>query len=88
MDKSVNDTLKEMIVERLFMNISPDEIADDANLMETRGVDSVQIFELVVGCEEAFEISFDEGDFDITAFQTVNAIAEVVARKLEAKGQS
>ncbi len=88
MDKSVNDTLKEMIVERLFMNISPDDITDDANLMETLGVDSVQIFELVVGCEEAFEISFDEGDFDITAFQTVNAIAEVVAKKLEAKGQS
>ncbi len=88
MDKSVNDTLKEMIVERLFLNVSPDEIADDANLLETLGIDSVQIFELVVGCEEAFEISFDEGDFDITAFQTVNAIAEVVAKKLEAKGQS
>ena len=80
MDKSVNDTLKEMIVERLFMNISPDEIADDANLMETLGIDSVQIFELVVGCEEAFEISFDEDDFDITVFQTVNAIAPIMTQ--------
>jgi len=80
-DKPVKQTLKEMIVERLFLSISPDEIPDDANLMETLGVDSVQIFEIVVGCEEAFGISFEEGDFDITTFQTVNAIAQVVQRK-------
>ena len=88
MEKSVNETLKRMIVERLFLNITPDAIADEANLMETLGIDSVQIFEVIVGCEETFEIAFDEGDFDITAFQTVNAIADLVKRKLEAKEQS
>ena len=88
MEKSVNETLKQMIVERLFLNISADEIADDANLMQTLGIDSVQIFEVVVGCEEAFEITFEEADFDITAFQTVNDIADLVKRKLEAKGLS
>ena len=88
MEKSVNETLKQMIVERLFLNITPDSIADDTNLMQTLGIDSVQIFEVVVGCEEAFEITFEEGDFDITAFQTVNAIADLVKRKLETKGQA
>ena len=88
MTESVHRRIKEMIVERLFLSMAPDEIADEANLMETLGVDSVQIFELVVGCEEAFDISFEEGDFDITAFQTVNAIAEVVEGKLREKGST
>jgi acyl carrier protein len=88
MDKPVNQTLKEMIVERLFLNITPDEVPDDANLMQTLGIDSVQIFEIVVGCEEVFGITFEEGDFDITAFQTVNAIAEVVRNKLGPGGTS
>ena len=88
MDPSVKDRIKQMIVERLFLDISPSDIADDANLMDTLGVDSVQIFELVVGSEEAFGISFEEDDFDITAFQTVDAIAAVVEKKLAAKGAS
>ena len=88
MDKSIKQTLKEMIVERLFLSIAPEEIADDANLMKALGIDSVQIFELVVGSEEAFGITFEEGDFDITAFQTVDAIAEVVRKKLEAEGRA
>lgn len=88
METSINEKLKVMIVERLFLSITPAEIPDDANLMKTLGVDSVQIFELVVGCEEAFGITFEEGDFDITAFQTVNSIAEVVRKKLEAGGRS
>ena len=88
MEKPVKERIKEMIVSRLFLSIKPGEIADDANLMETLGVDSVQIFEIVVGSEEAFGISFAEEDFDITAFQTVNAIAQVVERKLQEKGGS
>jgi acyl carrier protein len=88
MDTPINERLKQMIVERLFLSITPAEIPDDANLMKTLGVDSVQIFELVVGCEETFAITFEEGDFDITAFQTVNAIAEVVRRKLQPGGTS
>ena len=88
MDKPIKDTLKQMIVDRLFLSIAPETIADDANLMQTLGVDSVQIFELVVGSEEAFGITFEEGDFDITAFQTVNAIAEVVKKKLDSEGRA
>lgn len=85
MDKPVKDRIKEMIVERLFLSIQPQTIPDDTNLMETLGIDSVQVFELVVGCEDVFGISFEEEDFDITAFQTVSAIASVVEKKLQAK---
>ena len=81
-EKSIEDTLRKMMVERLFLKISPDQIDLDADLMEAYGVDSVQISELVVGTEATFDISFDDDDFDPSAFDTLGHIAELVRSKL------
>jgi acyl carrier protein len=81
--KSIEDTLREMMVERLFLKVDPAEIDVNANLMETYGVDSVQVSELVVGTEAAFDISFDDDDFDPTRFDTLGHIAELVRSKLD-----
>ena len=80
-DTELKQQLKQMIVERLFLNVDPETIPDDANLMDTYGVDSVNIFEIVVGLEDVFGISLAEEDFSIEAFVTVNGIAELVTRK-------
>ena len=85
MEKSIEDTLREMMVERLFLKITPEEIDLDANLMETYGIDSVQVSELVVGTEATFDISFEDDDFDPTQFDTLQHIAELVRNKLEIK---
>lgn len=73
--------LKKMIVERLFLPVSPSEIADDAPLMETYNIDSVALFELVVGLEDEFGISLEDADFQISAFQSVDAMAAFVSKK-------
>lgn len=73
--------LKKMIVERLFLPVQPIEIADDALLMETYDIDSVALFELVVGLEEEFGISLEDADFQVSAFQSVNSMAAFVAQK-------
>jgi len=83
MQKSVEDTLREMMVERLFLKIDPATIELDANLMEVYGIDSVQVSELVVGTEATFDISFDDDDFDPTQFDTLRSIAGLVRKKLE-----
>jgi len=83
MEKSVEDTLREMMVERLFLKIDPATIELDANLMEVYGIDSVQVSELVVGTEATFDISFDDDDFDPTQFDTLRSIAGLVRKKLE-----
>ncbi len=74
--------IKEMIVERLFLDVSPDEIGDDDNLSERFGVDSVNLFEIVVGLEEVFGISLADEELSVEAFSTVAKIAAVVERKL------
>ena len=74
--------IKQMLVERLFLDVTPAEIGDAAPLMETYGIDSVALFELVVGLEEEFEIQLDDTDFSVDAFHDVNAIATLVQQKL------
>ena len=73
--------IKKMIVERLFLNVAPEDIKDDEPLMETYGIDSVLLFELVVGLEDEFGVSMDDANFSPELFQTVNSIAEFVESK-------
>ena len=80
-DQQVKRQLKEMIVERLFLDADPAQIGDDENLMESYEIDSVNLFEIVVGLEEVFEISFEDDDFTVELFATVNSLAEFVDRK-------
>ena len=77
----LNLQIKKMIVERLFLNVTPGEIKDDAPLMETFGIDSVALFELVVGLEDEFGVAMEDADFQVSTFKTVNSIAAFVELK-------
>jgi acyl carrier protein len=77
----LKDRIKNLIVERLFLDVAPESIGDSDNLMETLGVDSVALFELVVGLEDEFGISLEDADFQIDSFRSVNSIAEFVESK-------
>ena len=77
----LKNQLKQMIVERLFLNIGPEDMADDASLMDTYGIDSVNLFEIVVGLEDEFGISLEDEDFSVETFATINSIAALVDRK-------
>lgn len=73
--------IKRMIVERLFLPVSAGEIADDAPLMQTYDIDSVALFELVVGLEDEFDVVMEDVDFQIDTFRTVNSIAAFIQEK-------
>lgn len=81
-DRSVEDALKEMIVERLFLSIEPAAIGSEDNLMESFEIDSVRLLEIVVGLEEIFDISLEDDEFSIERFESVKAIADLVREKL------
>jgi len=65
----IEDRLKQMMVERLFLKVKPESIAEDAPLMKT------------VGLEEVYGISFDDEEFDVEIFRTVRSIADFVRGK-------
>ncbi len=73
--------IKELLVERLFLRVKPEGIPDDAALLETMGIDSVALFELVVGLEDVYGITFEEDEFRLSLFKDVNSIADFVEKK-------
>ena len=84
MDPTLDDQLKTMIVERLFMKIDPADIESDKSLIEVYGVDSVSLLELVVGLEETFGIEVDDDDFDVEHFKSVTALAAFIRARTDA----
>ncbi len=83
-DVRIEDKIKQMIVERCFLDIEPGEITDDEPLMDRRDIDSLRLFEIVVGTEEEFAISVMEEEFTIDNFRTVADIADCVRKNLSA----
>jgi len=73
--------IKDMIVERLFLSVTPSDIPDEGNLMDLYNIDSVNLFEIVVGLEEDFGISLEDADFSTETFSTVENIAGYVEQK-------
>ena len=80
-EKTVEQQLKEMMVERLMLTVSPEEIGDDEPLMEAYDIDSIRLFEIIIGIEEAFDLSFEDEEFEVDTFQNVKAIADKVRAK-------
>ena len=80
-DKRLEDRLKAMIVDRLFLSVEPDAIGDEDSLVDKFEVDSVRMLDIVVGLEEDFEVSFEDDDFSIERFESVKAIAAAVREK-------
>ncbi len=74
--------LKNMIVDRLFLKVAPDDLKTDVSLIDEYGVDSVCLLELVVGLEDEFGIVIEDGDFSVKNFESVDAIAEFVSQRL------
>jgi len=79
---TIESKLKQMIVERLFLSVAPEDIQTDASLIDTYGVDSVCLLELVVGLEEAFGVVIEDGDFDVRNFISVAALRDFVQARL------
>jgi len=78
MSERIEDRLKTMIVERLMLKATPNDIGDEDDLIKKWGVESVQLMEIVIGLEEVFGLQLGDDEFSIKKFRTVKNIAEVV----------
>ena len=80
MAESLESQLKELIVERLFLDIAPEEIETDAPLSDY-GVDSFLLLELIVALEEVFEVKFEQSDITAEVLKSVASLAALVNSK-------
>ena len=66
------EKLKNILVEELSLN--PDDITPDAELANDLGINSLELADLVLLCEEEFGVEFDENDMH--KFITVGDVVE------------
>ena len=69
--------LKELLVERLFLDVEADDIEPDTPLSEY-GVDSFLLQELIVALEEVFDVRFGMGDLNSETFGTLNTLMTAI----------
>ena len=80
MADALSSQLKELIVERLFLDIAPEDIDDNTELSEY-GVDSFLLLELIVALEEVFNVKFEQSDITADVLKSVASLAELVKSK-------
>lgn len=70
------EKIKEILVEEL--QIDPDEITLEAELSADLGINSIELANLVLICEEQFDLMID--DEDLTKFITVGDVADYLEK--------
>lgn len=75
--KSLEQQVKQCIIDRLGLDVTVDDIEDAAPLFgEGLGLDSIDALELVIAIGKQFEVTIGDDDMDI--FQSVNRICEFI----------
>ncbi|NMA21702.1 MAG: acyl carrier protein [Lentisphaerae bacterium] len=77
---TLEDQIKELLVERLFLDLEPSQIQNETLLSEY-GVDSFLMLELVVAMEEIFAVHFEPADITAAALKTVSSLATLIRSK-------
>ena len=72
------EKLKDILVEELSLNA--DDITPDAELAKDLGINSLDLADLVLLCEDEFGIEFGEGD--LHKFITVGDVVKFIESKI------
>ena len=74
--------LKQLIVDELYLNLTPAEIEPDAPFFEDGlGIDSIAIVELISLAEDRFDVRFADEDLIASSFASIRSFARLIAGK-------
>jgi acyl carrier protein len=80
MSDKVIERLRVLVADQL--GVDPAEMKSDSNILEDLGADSLDVVELVMAIEEAFDIEIS--DEDAEAMRTVGDVEQYVAKNVAA----
>ena len=75
--------IKKLLVDALHLKKTPAEI-DSALRLDTLGLDSLNIVDILLGLESAFDLTEDEAELDFSMLESVESLTNFV---LAAKGR-
>ena len=78
MDASLQDRLRQLVSSQLGVEL--DEVIEDARILDDLGADSLDVVELVMAIEEAFDIVVP--DEDVEGMQTVGDVESYLAGRV------
>ena len=77
----VKERVKDLFVKSL--RVKPEELKDDVQLIDSIGVDSTEMVEMVIALEKEFNVKLSPKD--ITKFSTLNEIEKTIQSKTRAR---
>ena len=84
MSLPIMDQLKEIIVKKLDVNLTLDEIDENVSLYEDGlGLDSIAIVDLIVTIEKDFSISIEDDELNADLFKNLSTLAEFIQAKIK-----
>lgn len=85
-DPELKGRIKRLIVERLKLEMEPEEIGDaDPLFGEGLGLDSIDALELVLGLEQEFGVKIEDEEVGGEALASVDSLADFVRDKAAAE---
>lgn len=77
---SIEDRLRDILVEDLFLELEKDRILPTASLRQDLGIDSLGFVELKAQLEKRFSIVISEDDFTPENFSTISSLTSLINR--------
>ncbi len=71
------EELKKMLVDELSVN--PDDVTESAELVTDLGINSLELADLILLCEERFDVEISEDD--VRSFVTVGNVVDYLSEK-------
>ena len=79
---TLRSEIKQLIVDRLKLEVDPASIQDDQPLFgDGLGLDSIDALELVLGVEQTFGVKIEDEEMGAQALSSVSSLAEFVIKK-------
>jgi acyl carrier protein len=84
MSDVIVNQLKDIIANKLDVNLAYDEIDENVSLFEDGlGLDSIAIVDLIVSIENTFSLSIEDEDLNADLFKNLKILSEFVRNKLK-----
>ncbi|MFD7906390.1 acyl carrier protein [Kitasatospora sp. NPDC059722] len=73
--------IKKFLIEEFLPDVTPEQLADDHDLLTDGVIDSLGVLKLIAWVEDHFALPVDDTDLDPNNFRSVQAIDAFIAQR-------